>query len=150
MPGRLDQIETTLRGTLGSAFVMAHPAIVYNVDHILMRFWRTGESLPVLCRRLDSMLFNEVFDATASAMRLILDDGRVRLITSEMIADLADRLLAIAYAHKEPNAALQDALFDFAREGSFSAMRTLLARYPLDEGERAFIAQILAENNQLG
>lgn len=43
---------------------------------------------------------------------------------------------------------LQDALYDFSREGSFAAMRELVRRFPLEEMERACIMQVLEENNQ--
>ena len=60
-----------------------------------------------------------------------------------------DRLLALSYSGRRPDALLQDALFDFAREGSYAAMRELLSRYPLEAFDRAWIEQVLRENGQL-
>ena len=44
---------------------------------------------------------------------------------------------------------LQDALYDFAREGSFAAMRELVRRFPMDDFERSCYVQVLTENEQL-
>ena len=78
-----------------------------------------------------------------------LDDGHRLRVTSDNIRDLADRVLALAYTGKEANSVLQDILFDFAREGSYAAMRDLLARFPLDSFDRGWLTQVLEENDQL-
>ena len=70
-------------------------------------------------------------------------------MTSDAIRDLADRLLALAYTTRRPDPVLQDTLFDFAREGSYAAMRELLSRYPIDAFDRQWIAQVLQETWQL-
>ena len=82
-------------------------------------------------------------------MVVTLDDGRRTRIRGELIRDLADRLLALSYANLPVSDALQDALFDFSREGSFAAMRELVQRFPMDEFERSCYTQVLEENHQL-
>ena len=149
MPGRLDQIEGLLRPVLGGALLARCPDLVYSVNGLLVRFGRTQETLSQLLSRLDSLLFNTVYRGTDRSMVVQLQDGSRARVTSDAIHDLADRLLALAYAGKRPDAVLQDALFDFAREGSYAAMRELLARYPLEAFDREWIEQVLRENGQL-
>lgn len=149
MPGRLDQIEGLLRPVLGGALLARCPDLVYSVNGLLVRFGRTQETLSQLLSRLDSLLFNTVYLGTDRSMVVQLQDGSCERVTSDAIHDLADRLLALAYAGKRPDAVLQDALFDFAREGSYAAMRELLARYPLEAFDREWIEQVLRENGQL-
>ena len=81
-------------------------------------------------------------------MRVTLDDGRSILATGEMLRDLADRLLALAYRRMDVSPTLTDALYDLSRAGSFAAMRELVSRFPMDENERAWIIQMLRENGQ--
>ena len=148
MPGRLDQIEGMLKTNLGSALLAACPDLVYTVSGILYRFLRTPDSLPALWVQVDSALFNSVYQATGGKMRVTLDNGEKRLVTSDMLRDLSDRLLALSYARMDVSPTLTDALFDLSREGSFAAMRELVRRFPLDEIDRKWLLQVLEENGQ--
>ena len=132
MPGRLDQIEGMLKTNLGSALLAACPDLVYTVSGILYRFLRKPDSLPALWVQVDSALFNTVFQATGGKMRVTLDDGRSILATGEMLRDLADRLLALAYRRMDVSPTLTDALYDLSRAGSYAAMRELVSRFPMD------------------
>lgn len=67
--------------------------------------------------QVDSALFNTVFQATGGKMRVTLDDGRSILATGEMLRDLADRLLALAYRRMDVSPTLTDALYDLSRRG---------------------------------
>lgn len=149
MAGRLDQIENLLRPHVGSALLGRCPELIYSINQILVRFMRTDATLPVLLTQMDSLLFNTIYLGTDRSMVVLLDNGARMRVTSDAIRDLADRLLALAYTGKEANSLLQDILFDFAREGSYAAMRELLARFPLDEFDRGWLTQVLKENNQL-
>ena len=149
MAGRLDQIETLLRPCVGSALLSRCPELVYGVNQILVRFLRTDATLSALLTQMDSLLFNTVYTGTDKSMVVELDDGRRVRMTSDAIRDLADRLLALAYTGKSADSVLQDILFDFARDGSYAAMRDLLARFPLDAFDRMWLTQVLSENNQL-
>ena len=149
MPGRLDQIEALLRPRLGAALLARCPELVFSVNGVLVRFGRTQETLGKLLDQLDSLLFNTVYLCTDRTMVVMRDDGTHERVTADAIRDTADRLLALSYSGRRPDALLQDALFDFAREGSYAAMRELLARYPLDGFDRAWIEQVLRENGQL-
>ena len=149
MAGRLDQIESLLRPHVGSALLSRCPELVYSVNQILVRFMRTDATLPTLLAQMDSLLFNTIYIGTDRSMVILLDDGQRVRITSDGIRDLADRALALAYTGKEANSVMQDILFDFAREGSYAAMRDLLARFPLDQFDRSWLTQVLSENNQL-
>ena len=149
MPGRLDQIESLLRPRLGAALLTRCPELVYSVNGVLVRFGRTQETLGKLLDQLDSLLFNTVYLGTDRTMVVMRDDGTHERVTADAIRDTADRLLALSYSGRRPDALLQDALFDFAREGSYAAMRELLARYPLEAFDRAWIEQVLRENGQL-
>ena len=149
MAGRLDQIENLLRPHVGSALLSRCPELIYGVNQILVRFLRTDATLSALLTQMDSLLFNTVYTGTDKSMVVELDDGlRVRM-TSDGIRDLADRVLALAYTGKNADSVLQDILFDFARDGSYAAMRDLLARFPLDAFDRMWLTQVLSENNQL-
>ena len=149
MPGRLDQIESMLRAHLGGALLSRCPELVYAVNQSLVRFGRTGATLPQLWKQIDSAIFNAVYTGTDKTMVVTLDDGRRTRIRGELIRDLADRLLSMAYAKLPVSDALQDALFDFSRDGSFAAMRELVSRFPMDEFERSCYVQVLTENHQL-
>ena len=149
MAGRLDQIENLLRPRLGSALLARCPELIYSVNQILVRFMRTGDSLTTLLSQMDSLLFNTIYLGTDRSMVVLLDDGTRTRVTSDSIRDLADRVLALAYAGKNADAVLEDLLYDFAREGSYAAMRELLARFPLESFDRGWITQVLTENNQL-
>ena len=149
MAGRLDQIENLLRPHVGTALISRCPELIYSINQILVRFMRTDATLSALLTQMDSLLFNTIYIGTDRSMVVLLDDGRRVRITSDGIRDLADRALALAYTGKEANSVLQDILFDFAREGSYAAMRDLLARFPLDEFDRGWLTQVLHENNQL-
>ena len=149
MPGRLDHIETMLRAALGDALIDRCPDMVYNVNHTLVRFGRTQDTLIQLLRMLDSSLFNAVYLGTERTMLVTAKDGRRVRVTTDQIRDLADRLLALVYDSAPVTPQMQDMLFDFSREGSFGAMRTLAKRYPLDEFEREYLLRVLEENNQL-
>ena len=149
MAGRLDQIENLLRPHVGSALLGRCPELIYSINQILVRFMRTDATLPELLTQMDSLLFNTIYLGTDRSMVVLLDNGARMRVTSDAIRDLADRALALAYTGKEANSLLQDILFDFAREGSYAAMRELLARFPLDEFDRGWLTQVLKENNQL-
>lgn len=145
MPGRLDRIEEMLRAALGDALIDHCPDMVYNVNHTLVRFGRTPDTLSALLKMLDSSLFNAVYLATNRTM-IVSSGGERRRITTDQIRDLADRLLTLVYEDAPATQQLQDMLFDFSREGSFAAMRTLAARYPLDAYEREYLLRVLEEN----
>ena len=98
MPGRLEQVEHTLHAALGGALLGACPELAYTVNELLFRFMRTSDSLALLWQKLDSALFNSVYQATGGKMRVTLDNGEKRLVTSDMLRDLSDRLLALSYA----------------------------------------------------
>ena len=149
MPGRLDQIESMLRAHLGGALLSRCPELVYAVNQSLVRFGRTGATLPQLWKQIDSSLFNAVYNGTGSTMVVTMDDGSRVRIMAEQIRDLSDRLLAVAYESLPVSPSVQDALFDFSREGSFAAMRELVRRFPMDEFDRAYYVQVLTENGQL-
>ena len=150
MSGRLDQIEQLLRPQLGSALLACCPDLIYTVNAQLVRFMRTDDTLAALWRKIDSALFIAVYTGTQRSMVVLLADGVTRIrVTSDQLRDLSDRLLALAYARLDVSPTLQSALFDLSREGSFAAMRELIARFPLDAFDREWITQVLTENNQL-
>lgn len=149
MPGRLDQIEGLLRPALGSELLVRCPELIYAVNAQLVRFMYTPDQPSALWRKIDSELFNAIYMGTGRSMVVTLDSGARTRVTSDQIRDLADRLLALAYAGKAPDPLLQDALFDLAREGSFAAMRVLLSRYPLEAFDREWLTQVLRENEQM-
>lgn len=148
MPGRLSRIESMLRAALGDALIDRCPDMVYNVNHTLVRFGRTQDTLPALHRMLDSSLFNAVYLGTDRTMLAVKQDGARVRITTDQIRDLADRLLALVYESADATPELQAQLFDFSREGSFAAMRALARRFPLDAFEREYLLRVLDENHQ--
>jgi len=149
MAGKLDRIESMLRDALGTALLARCPELVYTVNQSVVRFMRTGATLPQLAGQIDSAIFNAVYTGTDRSMVVTLEDGKRMRVTSEMIGDLADRLLCLAYCDLPVSPSVQDALFDFSREGSFAAMRELVRRFPMDEQDRAYYVQVLDENGQL-
>lgn len=148
MPGRLEQVEHTLHAALGGALLGACPELAYTVNELLFRFMRTSDSLALLWQKLDSALFNSVYQATGGKMRVTLDNGEKRLVTSDMLRDLSDRLLALSYARMDVSPTLTDALFDLSREGSFAAMRELVRRFPLDEIDRKWLLRCLKKTDR--
>ena len=149
MAGKLDRIESMLRTALGDELLMRCPELVYTINQSVVRFMRTSATLPELWKQIDSALFNAVYTGTGGTMVVTLDDGRRTRIMAEQIRDLSDRLLAVAYDNLPVSPSVQDALFDFSREGSFAAMRELVRRFPMDEFDRAYYTQVLSENGQL-
>ena len=149
MAGKLDRIESMLRTALGDALLSRCPELVYTVNQSIVRFMRTSATLPELWKQIDSALFNAVYTGTGGTMVVTLKDGSRTRIMAEQIRDLSDRLLAVAYENLPVSPSVQDALFDFSREGSFAAMRELVRRFPMDEFDRAYYVQVLTENGQL-
>lgn len=149
MAGKLDLIESMLRTALGDALLARCPELVYTVNQSVVRFMRTSATLPELWKQIDSALFNAVYTGTGGTMVVTLKDGSRTRIMAEQIRDLSDRLLAVAYENLPVSPSVQDALFDFSREGSFAAMRELVRRFPMDEFDRAYYVQVLTENGQM-
>jgi len=149
MPGRLETIELTLARHLGSAFISRQPDLVYSVNQILVRFLHSRFTLSELHQQMVQLLTDAISADTFRSMVLVLDDGsRVRL-SEEELSEIADRVLALSYTLRPTSSEIQDALFDFSREGSFCAMRELAARYPLEPSVREWLLEVLAENDQL-
>lgn len=148
MAGKIDQIENMLRMALGEELLSRCPELSYAVNQSLVRFMRTDATLSQLAAQIDSAVFNAVYTGTGGTMVLTLKDGRRVRITAAFISDLADRLLALAYCSLPVSPSVQDALYDFSREGSFAAMRELLRRFPMDDMDRAYYTQVLRENGQ--
>ena len=148
MAGKIDQIEAMLHMALGSELLARCGDLPYTVNQSLVRFMRTGATLSELLRQIDSAVFNAVYTGTGGTMVVALANGRRVRLTSAFISDLADRLLAIAYCSLPVSPSLQEALYDFSREGSFAAMRELVRRFPMDGEERAYYMQVLSENGQ--
>ena len=149
MAGKLDRIESMLRAELGDALLARCPELVYTVNQSVVRFMRTSATLSELLKQIDSAVFNAVYTGTGGTMVVTLDSGRRERVMGAQIHDLADRLLAVAYDNLPVSPSVQDALFDFSREGSFAAMRELVRRFPMDEFDRAYYTQVLSENGQL-
>jgi len=149
LAGKLDQIEAMLRMALGEELLSRCQDLTYAVNQSIVRFMRTDATLAQLCAQIDSAVFNAVYTGTGGTMVVTLANGRRVRITSAFISDLADRLLSLAYCDLPLSPSVQDALYDFSREGSFAAMRELVRRFPMDEQERAYYVQVLRENGQL-
>ena len=149
MASKLDRIEAMLRTALGNELLARCPELVYTINQSVVRFMRTSATLPELWKQIDSSLFNAVYTGTGGTMVVAMDDGGRRRVTAEQIRDLSDRLLAVAYDNLPVSPSVQDAQFDFSREGSFAAMRELVRRFPMDEFDRAYYVQVLTENGQL-
>ena len=66
MAGRLEQIEDMLKARIGSAFLVAHPEIPYTVHRFLLGHFTKDELLSVIWEKIDSYLFNLIYDGTAS------------------------------------------------------------------------------------
>ena len=148
MAGKIDQIESMLKMALGEELLGRCPALAYTVNQSLVRFMRTGATLPQLAAQIDSAVFNAVYTGSGGTMVVTLSCGRRIRITAAFISDLADRLLSLAYNTLPVSPSVQDALYDFSREGSFAAMRELLRRFPMDAEDRAYYTQVLRENGQ--
>ena len=149
MAGKLDRIESMLCSALGDALLARCPELVYTINQSVVRFMRTSATLPQLWKQIDSSLFNAVYTGTGGTMVVTMNDGSRVRVMAEQIRDLSDRLLAVAYDSLPVSPSVQDALFDFSREGSFAAMRELVRRFPMDEFDRAYYVQVLTENGQL-
>ena len=147
--GKIERIEAMLNMALGEELISRCPDLAYTVNQSLVRFMRTDATLSQLCAQIDSAVFNAVYIATGGTMVVTLAGGRRVRIAAAFISDLADRLLALAYCSLPVSPSVQEALYDFSREGSFAAMRELVRRFPMDEFERGCYVQVLRENEQL-
>ena len=148
MAGRLERMEDMLRACLGSETLAKCPELLFAVNRLAVSFTRTADSPTALWKRIDSQIFNAVYAATGGTMLVTRDDASRVRVSAAQIRELADRLLALAYEDKGESELLRDALFDLSRAGSFAAMRALCARFTLDEDDRAFLTQVLSENDQ--
>ena len=148
MAGRLEQIEQFINENLGHAFLRANPELPFAINRILHGIGSPDASLTTLWHRLDSLLFNTIYNTTSHSMMLIMDDRKTRRATEDFITDLADRLLAITYCNQPQTPDLEDRLYDLSRNGSYSAMRELLARYNPTGMEREMLLRVLEENDQ--
>ncbi|MBE5800193.1 MAG: hypothetical protein E7321_09645 [Clostridiales bacterium] len=148
MASKIDRIEAMLKMALGEELLARCPDLAYAVNQSLVRFMRTDATLPQLAAQIDSAVFNAVYTGTGGTMVATLSGGRRVRLTSAFISDLADRLLALAYSTLPVSPSVQEALYDFSREGSFAAMRELIRRFPMDAQERAYYMQVLRENGQ--
>ena len=146
--GKIERIETMLNMALGEELISRCPDLAYTVNQSLGRFMRTGATLSQLAAQIDSAVFNAVYIATGGTMVVTLAGGRRVRIAAAFISDLADRLLSLAYCSLPVSPSVQEALYDFSREGSFAAMRELVRRFPMDDQERAYYMQVLRENGQ--
>lgn len=149
MPGRLETIESTLKHHLGSALVSRHADLIYGVNQILVRFLHSRYTLKELRQQMDSLLFNVISEDSFRTMVVVMDDGKRVRLSNDAISEMADRVMSLSYALREPSAEIRDALFDDSREGSFAAMRELAARYPLEPSVREWLLEVLEENDQL-
>ncbi|MBQ8095238.1 MAG: hypothetical protein IJ242_16925 [Clostridia bacterium] len=149
MTGRLEQIEHFLLKNLGHAFFQVNPDLAYSANRILLGVGAEDTSLTTIWHRLDSFLFNTIYNTTSHTMLLIMDDHQTMRATEAFITDLADRLLALFYSDQPQSSELEAQLYDLSRNGSFSAMRELLARYNPAGIEREMIVRVLEENGQL-
>ena len=148
MASKIDQIGSLLNLALGEELLSRCPDLPYTVNQSLIRFMRTDATLSQLAAQIDSAIFNAVYTGTNGTMVVTLRGGRRVRITAAFISDLADRLLSFAFCSLPISPSVQDALYDFSREGSFAAMRELVRRFPMDEQERAYYIQVLRENGQ--
>lgn len=141
------EVQSVLESKIGRE-LSSSADFTASVAHFLNAWSFQPEDLSGFARRLEDMIFQEIYARLGRGMRYRSADGRLVRIYSEDLPDLSDRCLALLLPRCTPSAEAWTVLQPMAFEhGSYAAMLTLYRRYGnmLGEANLGFIEGILTE-----
>ena len=141
MCGRIGEI---LRPWLGSNIVDAQ--LCYKAAEILTQ---QNVRFSDMCRAVESLLFNTLYENLGVHMTLRLPDGRDRRIYLAQLPAIADDVMGALFEALPVYSPTYCNLTDYMlKTGSFSAMRTLCLKYrrQLGDQEYARVVNVIREN----
>ena len=118
----------------------------------ILRAWVPGQSEPsAVAAALEDALFGDLYRAIGPSMLTQDTRGHWVRLKTETLTDTADRLLGVLFQAMPRSEGTCSLLRDCAlRDGSVSAMETLLAFYPdqLTDGESQLLRRVVQESGR--
>ena len=144
-----DQVRAALQPLLGSGITLGTP-LCTELAEAMRSFVSFRETYDDLAERMQSIVFNTLYETLGERMTLRLDDGRQTRIRMSDIPLIADEALGVMFDHLDVYLVSFTKLKEYSmRSGSLSAMRVLYQRfsgYQTPE-EQALMIRIIKENN---
>lgn len=149
MGGHFDEgsIQQALSPRLG-AEIAGLPELTAPLAKALRQYVPAREPLTLLAQRLESCLFDSLYEVLGDDMALSDGHGRWTRLRMEELPDLADAVMSVYFAALEPSAATCAQMMEYAlRTGSVSAMAALCQRFDafLPAAERTLIDRVLRD-----
>ena len=141
------QVREALRPHLGSALVEQTP-LARQAASVLRGYAPYRDTLEELEARLESCLFDELYNALGDHMTVRLDDGRIVRIRMRQLPELADEAMGVLFESLQVYSVNYRTLKDYSmRAGSLSAMRVLYEKYAefQSEEERELLARVIRD-----
>ena len=115
---------------------------------VLRRYAPEREPLALLAQRLESCLFDSLYEVLGDDMALSDGHGNWTRLRMEELPDLADAVMSVFFATLEPSGDTCAQVMEYAlRTGSVSAMAALCQRFDafLPSAERTLIDRVLRD-----
>lgn len=145
----VDQVRDALRPHLGSD-VVEHTTLCDGALRVLLRYAPYRDTLDMLSKRVESYLFDTLYDYLGDSMTVLLDNGQLVRIHMRELPMLADEVMGVLFRSMQVYSITYEKLRDYAmRSGSLCAMRTLRERFDsfLSPEERTLMERILQDRN---
>ena len=125
----VDQVRDALRPHLGSD-VVEHTTLCDGALRVLLRYAPYRDTLDMLSKRVESYLFDTLYDYLGDSMTVLLDNGQLVRIHMRELPMLADEVMGVLFRSMQVYSITYEKLRDYAmRSGSLCAMRTLRERF---------------------
>lgn len=125
-----DRVADCLRPFLGSIFVFDHPALMEKVAMLLFGFLPQRDNLPLVCQRLDNLLFMAVREQTNAKMMLEMDGGQLIRLKTTDFSLMADELMYLLFESLPQSPENQALIRDYSlRNQSLAALKALYLHY---------------------
>ncbi len=145
----VDQVRDALRPHLGSD-VVEHTTLCDGALRVLLRYAPYRDTLDMLSKRVESYLFDTLYDYLGDSMTVLLDNGQLVRIHMRELPMLADEVMGVLFRSMQVYSITYEKLRDYAmRSGSLCAMRTLRERFGsfLSPEERTLMERILQDRS---
>ena len=145
----VDQVRDALRPHLGSD-VVEHTTLCDGALRVLLRYAPYCDTLDMLSKRVESYLFDTLYDYLGDSMTVLLDNGQLVRIHMRELPMLADEVMGVLFRSMQVYSITYEKLRDYAmRSGSLCAMRTLRERFGsfLSPEERTLMERILQDRS---
>ena len=145
----VDQVRDALRPHLGSD-VVEHTTLCDGALRVLLRYAPYRDTLDMLSKRVESYLFDTLYDYLGDSMTVLLDNGQLVRIHMRELPMLADEVMGVLFRSMQVYSITYEKLRDYAmRSGSLCAMRTLRERFGsfLSPEERMLMERILQDRS---